>query len=109
MLIKKLKFSHDYDKLPLQWKKTKAVLIGVFRVTMGWLQQMPAFLRYDTKIRRKEEFYHLDNLSSGEWLILSFIHIDSGKPFTTIRRAYPAKEAYYMSSLGETFILEESR
>jgi hypothetical protein len=105
-MTKKIKFSHDYDKLPVGWRDSPAVLVGVYRVAMGWLQQMPAFLKYDTKISNSEEFYHLDEGPEGEWLLLMLIHIDTGRPFTTIRKSNPEKERYYVGSIGETFILE---
>lgn len=102
--MKKIKFSHDYDKLPVGWRNTSAVLVAVYRVTMGWLQQMPAFLKYDTSYQGGA--YQLSEDPEKEWLLLIFIHIETGRPFTTIRSHDPQKEDYYVGSIGETFIME---
>lgn len=92
-------------KLPIVWKGTHAVLIAVTPFPIDYLKKaLPQFIEYDTKFRAKEGHYDL-NFKDG--LILTFIHINTGIPFTTIRRSYKEKFEYYISSIGETFILEE--
>jgi len=101
--VKTLKFSHDYEKLPLNWNGTQAQLMAVTPVSIDALKKrMPAFIDYDTKFRGKEGSYPL-YFESG--LILFFIHLNTGKPFTTIRRNYKQKFEYYQNAIDEPFKL----
>lgn len=101
-----IKFSADYEKLPENWEGTKAMLISVVPTPVRIIkEEMTAFWKYDTKYRGREEFYHLN---FKEALILVFIHLNSGLPFTTIRRNYQQKLEYYTESIGDTFLLERT-
>jgi hypothetical protein len=105
--FKAIKFSHDYEKLPTDWVGTQAKLVGICSENVEFIKNgMTAFWHYDTKIRGKEEYYPLDFEHA---LILTFIHLNTGKPFTTIRRNYMEKLEYYMNSLGETFVMERTK
>jgi hypothetical protein len=101
--MKEIKFSADYEKLPVNWEGTEAVLIGVKNTTLPFLKnKMPKFLEYDTKYRGHEGNYIID---FDEVLILTFIHINSGMPFTTLRRKTKEKMNYYIGLVSETFKL----
>jgi len=99
-----LKFSEDYEKLPINWIGTKAVLIAVVKCDIGKVHRsLPNFIEYDTKFRGKDGNYPLNR--SGLYLTLILIHIDSGIPFTTLRTATQEKEAYYNNNVGLDFKL----
>ena len=103
--MKNIKFSHDYEKLPLNWENTQALLIAVYPMKVDILKnKYTSFWRYDTKIKGKDEYYPLN---FEDALILIFIHYNSGKLFPTIRRDYPRKREYYQNAIGETFIIEK--
>lgn len=107
--MKTLKFSSDYEKLPLNWEGTTALLIGVFPVEIDWLRRYaPAFFELDTRFRgdKSDGSGHYD-IQFKNGLILSFIHLETGIPFTTIRRNYEEKLKYYTKSIGETFVLQK--
>lgn len=101
-----LKFSEDYVKLPADWEGSNAVLIGVWETTMEILLQMPDFLNYDCQIANSDEFYQLSRDPDNWMLVLSFIHMETGMPFTTIRNSKPDKKKYYSESIGEIFELQ---
>lgn len=99
--MNRIKFSYDYDKLPLAWNGTQAVLVGVCQADIERIKKsMPSFIEYDTTHRGGHKKYPLD---FKDGLILSFIHINTGRPFTTIRRNTSEKYDWYLSCLGETF------
>ena len=104
--MEEIKFNNDYSKLPLNWEGTQAVLIGIaFCNSIEKLKKsMPQFVRHDTSIRNKKpystEFYPI-NFEAG--IILSFVHINSGIPFTTIRKYTIEKLKKYQSMKWETF------
>jgi len=101
---KTIKFSNDYEKLPQNWEGTQAKLIAVYPEKTSFIKNgLTAFWNYDTKIRGKNERYPLD---FEDALILVFIHLNTGVPFTTIRRNYQQKFEYYANSIGETFVLQ---
>ncbi len=106
--MNKIRFSNDYDKLPVGWPDSKALLIGCYPIKMGLLRlpEFKAFLAYDTKISKSEQFYELPKDPMQEVLILSFIHLETGRPFTTIRVSDPEKYDFYLRSLGCVFKLE---
>ena len=105
--MKNIKFSEDYEKLPLNWIGTQAILISVTPHKISKLKMaVPSFIYYDTKFRNKNDFYIFD---FEDCLILTFIHINTGKPFTTIRRNYMEKFEYYINSIGETFSLIKTK
>ena len=102
--MKTIKFSHDYEKLPLNAKT--ATLLDVQCINLE--DQTPAFMEYDTKfINQKNgeiEHYPLPKTSNGrlDYMIL-LMRSDTGAFFTTIRRRTPAKDKYYCESIGEKF------
>jgi len=111
--MNKIKFSHDYKKLPAVWEGTHAKLMAVYyEQDMEKLKRsMPAFIKYDTAYCVTPYFtepvrYYPLNFDRG--IILFFIHINTGQVFTTIRRHTPKKYAYYKSKIGEIFVLEKS-
>jgi hypothetical protein len=105
--LKTIKFSHNYPKLPEVWDGTQAVLMAISQVDIDHIKlSNPAFINYDTTYidnNNKECKYPLD---FKDGLILFFVHLNTGKPFTTIRRDYVSKSEYYHGAIGETFILE---
>lgn len=103
--MKSIKFSEDYTKLPLIWKGTQAKLIAVYGEDVEYIKNgLPAFHKYDTTTRDGRQY----PLNFKDALILVFIHLNSGLPFTTIRRDYKEKFEYYASAIGEIFVLEPS-
>lgn len=104
--MKKIKFSHDYEKLPEVWEGTQARLIAVVPEKVKFIKNaLTAFYNYDTKFRGEKGSYPLD---FEDALILVFIHYNTGMLFTTIRRDYPEKRLYYMKSKDESFLLVRS-
>lgn len=106
MKMHTIRFSHDYEKLPIVWKETQAILWAVVYVPdMDKLKnRLPQFMNEDTKIRGKDEHFPID---FKEGLVLFLTHINTGRTFTTIRRSTPDKRAYYEKEAGNTFILQE--
>lgn len=102
--MNKLKFSHDYHKLPVQWDGTQAILIGVqYIVDMNrFKNRLPQLVRADTMFRGEEGFYPL-NFKEG--ILLTFFHLNSSRLFTTIRRFTEGKYTYYEGEQQETFEL----
>jgi hypothetical protein len=96
-----IKFSFDYEKLPIGWNGSQALLVSVYPADIEWTKRaMPAFIEYDTTHRGKTERYPLD---FKDGLILVFIHYNTGRVFTTIRRNINEKFEYYLSKIGESF------
>ncbi len=108
--LHKIKFSHDYDKLPRVWEGTQAILFGVVYVdSMIDLQnRLPELIKKDTKFRGEEGSYRFP-LSMDSALILTFYHVNTGTLFTTIRSYNEEKDEYYRSQIGETFLMERSK
>jgi len=101
--MNKIKFSEDYEKLPMNWEGTQARLVAVKTIGINYFRfAIPQFLIYDTTYRYKPGRYELD---FDDGILLVFIHLNTGKPFTTIRRFYPAKFRYYKSRETQTFTL----
>ena len=101
--MNQIKFSHDYEKLPLNWEGSQATLLEIKSYTIAYLMKIcPKFLEYDTKIRGKDEHY---KFTFDDALILFFVHNDTGLPFTTIRRFYGTKFDYYMDQRGHPFLM----
>lgn len=102
--MNKLKFSHDYQKLPMQWDGTQAILIGVqYIVDMDrFKMRVPQLIRADTMFRGEEGFYPL-NFKEG--ILLTFFHLNSSRLFTTIRRFTEDKYQNYIEDAGDTFEL----
>lgn len=94
-----IKFSHDYEKLPLLWENTRAVLLRVQRVRLE--DQSFAFIDYDTKIRQGG-YYPLPK--AGDFIVLLFQH-ETGMLFTTIRRYTYEKKEFYLNHRQESFRL----
>ena len=107
--MNKIKFSNDYEKLPINWPDTKAVLIGISIVDIPWLKNtMPKLIDIDSKIRNSEEHYPLDFERA---IVLTFFQKSNISPrlFTTIRRYVPSKYEYYKGELWKTFELVDTR
>lgn len=104
--MNQIKFSSDYEKLPLNWNGTQARLISVSLFGVKYFKlTFPQFIEYDTKYRGKTGNY---DLSFDEGILLVFLHYNSGKPFTTIRRFTPSKFRYYKQRETQTFTLLRS-
>lgn len=103
MALKRIFFSEDYEKLPQMWEGSQAVLVAVYPEKMSRLEKdYGAFLDYDTRYRDGEGRYVLD---FEDALVLVFIHLATGLPFTTVRKSWGAKFEYYSGSVGERFEL----
>jgi hypothetical protein len=102
--MNKIKFSHDYHKLPVDWDGTQAILIGVQYIADidQFKRRLPQLIRADTMFRGEEGFYPLD---FEEGILLTFFHLNSSQLFTTIRRFYQDKYWYYDTNRQETFVL----
>jgi hypothetical protein len=96
-----IKFSHDYDKLPINANGKTALLLDVHTILLE--HQTKAFLEFDTRIRGGNEHYPLPD--KGEFLLLLF-EVSGGGIFTTLRRSTPEKKAYYYGKRGEAFTIE---
>ena len=104
----KLKFSHDYRKLPLDWENKKAYLVGLYAAKIGTLREkLGPFLDYDTKFGFGEGAYELPK--TGRFLVLFFLMVRESKRspvlFSTIRRYTEEKKKYYLDNLGNLFTL----
>ena len=97
-----IKFSHDYDKLPVNWDGSLVVLMSVCNTDSKILGNNPGFVNYDTKFRNHNNFYDL-NFEDG--IILLFYHPGSHSIFTTIRSFNPEKYQYYYDLIGKEFRL----
>ncbi len=102
--MNKIKFSHDYEKLPLNWTGTRAVLFGVQYINDmdNFKNRFPQLIAQDTKFRDEMGSYKL-NFEEG--LLLVFYHLRSETFFTTLRRFTPDKSEYYQEREQETFEL----
>jgi len=107
---KSIKFSHNYPKLPEVWEGTQAVLMAVVQVDIDHIKlSNPAFIDYDTTYIDTNGKTNKYPLTFKDGLILFFIHLNTGKPFTTIRRDYVSKSEYYHGAIGQTSILERTQ
>ena len=107
--MNKIKFSNDYEKLPINWPDTKAVLIGISVVDISWLKTaLPQLIDADSKLRNSTEHYPLDFERA---IVLTFFQKSKCSPrlFTTIRRYTPSKYEYYKGRLWKTFELVDTR
>ena len=102
--ILKIKFSHDYEKLPEDWEGTQAVLLGMEIIPDmdNWKKRFPQLIELDTKFRGEEGHYNLD---FKEGILLFFIHLNTARLFTTIRRYTPYKQEYYENNIFKSFIM----
>jgi hypothetical protein len=102
--MNKLKFSHDYMKLPIQWDRTQAILVGVQYIAdmKRFKMRLPQLIKEDTMFRGEEGSYPL---TFKEGILLTFFHLNSCKLFTTIRRFTEEKAEYYAGEQMETFEL----
>lgn len=102
--MNKLKFSHDYTKLPPNWEGTQAMLIGVQYISdmERFKRRLPQLIRADTEFRGENGSYEL-NFKEG--ILLTFFHLSSARFFTTIRRFTETKYEYYEGEQQEMFEL----
>lgn len=108
--IPKIRFSHDYAKLPALANGCNYLLTEVIKIDRKEL--LDNFVAYDTKVRGKNEYYELPK---GLLLILGFVRntdeivepifYAEGRSikvlYTTVRRWTPRKEEYYRSLVGK--------
>jgi hypothetical protein len=104
-MVNTIRFSSDYQKLPVGWEGTSAVLMGIDFLSKEDLKnpKFKAFLDYDTSFRGKEGKYVLPD---DDCLILFFFHPGKNVVFTTLRRCTEEKWAYYENRLFDSFTLE---
>jgi len=102
--ILKIKFSHDYAKLPENWEGTQAGLIGIQIIPDmdNWKKRFPQLIAVDTMFRGEEGHYEL-NFKEG--ILLFFIHLNTARLFTTIRRYTPYKQEYYENNIFKSFTM----
>ena len=101
----KLRFAFDMKKLPTNWQGTQVKLVGCMPINIEQIMKgCPSFIKYDTE-RTDGKMY---NITFRDGLLLTFIHLNTGKPFTTIRENKKEKFEFYMTYLGEIFMLEKS-
>ncbi len=93
--MKKIKFSHDYDKL--QGMGHTSTLLQVLKVHYTDLSEY--MLKYDAKIYGSDELYPVPK---GDLILLIF-QSDKNMIFTTIRRYTPSKFEYYKNLEGVVF------
>lgn len=94
--MKKIKFSHPYNKLPMNLVGARLLLA----LEVDYKQLTKEFIEYDTAYINEEdktEYYPLPK----EKLILLFF--EAGWAFTTVRRWTPEKWKYYQGAQGEEF------
>jgi len=100
----KIKFSHDYLKMPEYlpiWNRT--ILCLVHKVHY---KDLPSeFIDYDTAYP-KDGILENYKLPKTELLILVLLTPSEGQLWTTIRRWTPEKEKYYRSLIGEDIDIE---
>lgn len=105
--MNKIKFSHEYCKMPECCKlrlNPKAKLIQLFTTDSDNLSK--SFIYYDTEKTRGENYL----LPKGKLIVLLLLTYDKTIEdfvlWTTIRRWTPKKEKYYRSKIGEEFEIE---
>ena len=110
---KHILFSHDYDKLPVNWEGTKATLVFVDDYRLE--SQNDCLIEFDTRFRdsnlvqmsshpRIYKQCHYPLPRKGKNLFLLFKH-ESGMFFFTQRKWTIDKEQWYEGSIGEDFIM----
>lgn len=97
--MRKIKFSHDYPKLPEFGGMAK--LLQCFLIDRESISK--AFEEYDTKYYDGQDKYY--PLPKGKVIVLLFLAVDD-TVFTTIRRYKPSKYDYYKGSEGHDFKIE---
>ena len=103
-----IKFNHDYCKLPLHWKDTKATLFHFWITNSKILERdYPNLVFYDTRFRDEEGCYSLGE--SQEVVVLFLVHVQTGKPFLTIRSYDWDKVNDYRAGLRQDWLLIDSR
>ena len=82
--MNKLKFSRDYEKLPLNWKGTHAVLFGVQYIEDmdKFKNRFPQLISLDTKFRGEKGSYELNFKES---ILLVFFQINVFYKYCKIR------------------------
>lgn len=101
-----IKLSHHYCKLPEGFEES--ALLDVLRVKLEWLSG--DLLRYDTAyVNAAGDMAYYPLPPKGEYLLLLLTPRLEFSLWTTIRRATPAKEAYYRKNIGQLFdcVVEE--
>lgn len=99
-----LKFSHDYEKLPIIWQGTNAILLSVLYVPDldYFTRKFPGLIKMDTKFRNEDGSYILDFKQA---IILVLWHVKSSTLFTTIRKYDDEKMKHYEMNIEQPFRL----
>ena len=88
----KIKFSHEYDKLPRTWKQQETWIVHASEVD---LEKLPKdFLYYDTAYTEHGLTGHYDLPKKGKFILLLLFQPPRGL-FTTLRRWTTEKWKYY--------------
>jgi len=105
--MNKIKFSHNYHKLPEGWDGSKAILIGAI-----YIQDMDKFKKYLPQLVKVDTLFIGENglcqcspLNFKTGILLTFLHCNSSSLFTTIRRYTAEKLEYYEMNGGAIFEL----
>jgi hypothetical protein len=123
--MNEIRFSNDYHKLPVGWlmkgftgqepEWAHATLISVTRIDLAKLRiELPGFIAHDISIRcwhdRNGFFCSCPTLdkqyklpANGDVLVLIFIHKQTGRLFSTIRRWTAEKERWYTANIMQGF------
>lgn len=108
-----LKFSHNYEKLPKDWRGQQAKLLDVVPVKLENLP--PALIEFDTRITKTQQEIDLDLRNQhyelpkkGDFLFL-LLQMETGRSagalFFTLRRDTPEKRAYYIDQVTRLGVL----
>lgn len=104
--MNKIKFSHEYYKMPSAYKVSKLAEVVIVEES----ELSDVFREYDTSIKvpfgghNPQKFYDLPH---GKLILLLLIANEGqGWLWCTLRRWTPEKEHYYRSRKGERFEIE---
>ena len=104
--MNKLKFSHDFEKLPVYWEGTQAILVGVLHIPDMEIfkKRLPQLIKADT-LFKEDGLWQWYSLNFKEGILLTFFHLNISCLFTTFRQFTDEKYRYYEENAGETFEL----
>lgn len=99
-----IKFSADYEKLPLNWNGTFAKLVKIEPKRFSELD--PAFVEFDSRYRGGVGHFEFTS-KYDRVILLTFVHF-SGVTFTTIRSYSADKLEYYLKNINMQFEMVRS-
>ena len=109
-MLRMIKFSHLYYKMPLTIEDYKTVVLDVFVTDLGKLPE--EFLKYDMAYwdekNQKTEYYRLDFKKAIVIVLFStykYSNYTDKKLWTTIRKWTPEKEKYYKELIGKEVMI----